>query len=91
MSQVIVTEDNLNDKRARSREQEHNIDRDSYLGRWKKATDATKPSFAAAAIGIAALPIIGFWAFILFLMSICLTAFVGIMRGLGMIFSAFRK
>ena len=91
MSQVIVTEDNLKEKRAKTAEQERNIDRDSYLTKWKKSTDATKFNPAIAVIGVVVLPIVGFWAFILLLLSTCLTVFVGIMRGLGMLLSSFRK
>lgn len=91
MSQVIVTNDNFQEQRQRSREQERKIDRNAFLNRWKKATDATRPSIGAIAIGFVLLPVIGFWALILLFMSACLTLFVGLLRGLGLIISQLRK
>jgi len=61
MSQVIVTEDNLNTQRRNSAVQEHHIDREGQFKKWRR-NDITGFDPIAAAAGVAAAPfVVLFW------------------------------
>ncbi len=84
MSQVIVTEDVLSDKRNISRAQEEKISQDSRIGKWSKSDISGKDPLATIA-GIAFLPILAVWAGILFMMMVMMTCLRYLFKGLGLI------
>ncbi len=69
MSQVIVTNDNLKEKRTQSSEQEHQIDRDAVVMRWRLSS-VTGKSPVLAVIGLLFLPVALFWGFLLLLIGL---------------------
>lgn len=69
MSQIASTKDQLTVLRQRSAKQEDQILREIRIVSWQKS-DATKVLLAERVIGILALPVLLFWAFILTTLSI---------------------
>jgi hypothetical protein len=85
LSQVIVTNDSLKQKRERSAEQEHRIDRESQFARWRKS-DITGKDYVESAVGYALLPIVALWAFLTGVIALMLTACEYLFKVLGAIF-----
>lgn len=69
MSQVIIEEDQLKEKRLKTREQERRIDRESVHAKWQIGGTAGL-SFIARAAGIALLPVALLWAGFIALISL---------------------
>ncbi len=90
MSQVIVTDDNLNAKRQRTRVQEQNIEKEGAYDHWRMAS-LTQMRPLAALIAIASLPIVAFWMFLLSLIGISLSAFTFLLKVLGKVFGSSSK
>lgn len=63
MSQVIVTNDNLKEKRQRSRDQELKISTEAQFQKWRR-DDVTKPDAFQRVVGFLTYPIVGLWAMI---------------------------
>ena len=84
MSQVIVTEDVLQDKRDASRIQEEKITQDSRIRKWSKSDISGKDPIAML-VGIAFLPVLAAWTCILALMMFMMTCLRYLFKGLGMI------
>lgn len=61
MSQVIVTNDKLNEKRLNSRKQELNIKKEDKFTRWRR-DDVTKSDALQRFIGLVVTPILALWA-----------------------------
>lgn len=61
MSQVIVTNDKLSERRRNSRDQELRINKEDRFAVWRRS-DVTKPDAFQRALGFAVLPILGLWA-----------------------------
>jgi hypothetical protein len=82
MSQVIVTNDNLNKEREFTRQQEHKISKEAMYQRWRLANvNQMRP--LAVLIGLASVPVVFFWGFLLLLMGASLSIFIGILKVLG--------
>ena len=62
MSQVIVTEDRLKEKRQKSAAQEQRIGRDD-LDRFRRS-DVTKQDPAATVLGLVLMPLFGVWTLV---------------------------
>lgn len=84
LSQVIVTEDKLSDKRKQSRDQEHRIKVESQLARWRR-DDVTKPDPVKKIIGLLATPVLGIWAGLATLIVAAMLLMRAFLRGLGKI------
>lgn len=84
MSQVIITEDQLKDRRQQSAAQEHKINRDGVVARFRKS-DVTGFDPIKKAIGLAALPIVAIWSAILFAIGLAIGISGVIFRGIGKI------
>lgn len=82
MSQVIVTQDNLLDRRQRSREQERHIDTDAQFVKWKRS-DVTGPDVFRKTVGLAVMPVLGLWAICGGIMAAALGLLRSIFRALG--------
>lgn len=85
MSQVIVTNDPLRPRREKSREQEHQIDKEGMYQKWRKP-DIPHPSLVLKALGLVFLPIVVIWAVLVACMSYALVIVVYILKFLGRIF-----
>lgn len=84
MSQVIVTNDALAEKRKRSAEQEKKIDVNGRFSKWQMSDISGKDPFATV-VGIASLFILGFWFFLGGIATAIAYVFRGVMRGMGML------
>ena len=84
LSQVIVTNDALADKRKRSAEQEKKIDTESRFQKWRRS-DISGRDPVATFVGLASLLIVAFWFFIGGLATVIAYLFRGVMRLLGAI------
>ena len=82
MSQVIVTQDNLLDKRQRSREQEKHIETEEQFVKWKRS-DVTGPDAFRKTVGMAVMPILGLWAILGGIMAAALGLLRWFFRVLG--------
>jgi hypothetical protein len=71
VSQVIVTNDNLRERRQRTRGQEAKIDRESAMARFRFG-DITGRDPVEILIGVALLPVVAFWAFITAISTVAL-------------------
>jgi hypothetical protein len=85
LSQVIVTDDKLKQKREKSAEQELRIDREGQFQRWRR-NDITGKDMVATAIGFAALPVVGLWAFLTAMIAAMLTLCQYLFKVLGAAF-----
>lgn len=84
MSQVVVIEDSLKERRDKSKKQEDQINREDMFKRWRK-NDITGKDFVAMTIGIVAIPLFVCWAIILGLISLIVWGFKYLMLGIGAI------
>jgi hypothetical protein len=82
LSQVIVTQDNLLDKRQRSRDQERKIDTADQFEKWRRS-DVTGPDVFKKTVGLAVMPVLGLWAIICGIMTAALGFLRVIFRVLG--------
>jgi len=84
VSQVIVTKDQLSEKRAASRVQEIAIDSDSVYQRWRivKIKPGSPLMFMFA---VAALPIVAFWALLMVGFAFAIGLSTWVFKGLGKI------
>ena len=82
MSQVIVTEDSLADKRRASAEQEQKIDVSSRFKQWRRS-DITGRDLFATAVGLAVLPPLAFWFFLGSLATAIMYAVRYVLKALG--------
>ena len=73
MSQVIVTQDRLRQRREASGQQERTIEREAEFAKWRRS-DITGRDPVAAAVGFAVLPIVALWGLLCGLMVIVLEA-----------------
>ncbi len=87
MSQVIVTDDNLREKRQHTRQQELNISTEAMYGRWRIA-NVKQMRPLAALIAIASVPVVVFWGFLLLFIGLSLSAFTVILQVLGKVFGS---
>lgn len=90
MSQVIVTNDTLKQKREKSAEQEHRIDREGQFQHWKRS-DITGKDLPKIAIGFAVLPIAALWAFLTGLIALMLTICEYGFKVLGSVFGGKKR
>jgi hypothetical protein len=83
VSQVIVTQDNLSERREASRKQERMIDTDSGVKKWQLG-DIVKgdPGFRKFLL-VALSPLFAFWGILMIGVSFALGLFSFIMRVLG--------
>ena len=79
MSQVIITHDALQSSRDRTHMEENKIVRMELPVRWIQS-DVTHTMFIEKLIGVACLPILGIWAFLLGSISIALSLCLGVFR-----------
>lgn len=83
LSQVIVTDDKLRDKRSKSKDQELKILKEAQFSRWRR-DDVTKPDVFKRTVGLLTFPILGLWAMICGLIyivvKVCKVAF-GLLGG----------
>lgn len=84
MSQVIVTSDNLNAKRAKSKGQEDRISTEDDFRKWKRS-DVTGSDPVAKLIGLAVLPIVVLWGLLCGVMALIVTVVNCLFKGLGRI------
>jgi len=82
LSQVVVTDDKLKDKRDQSREQERRIDVRSVTKKWLRS-DISGRDPIATAVGIAVLPIVAIWSFLGAFITVMLLAVRFLMVGIG--------
>ena len=82
MSQVIVTHDNLDAKRAASRKQEDAISREAQFDRWRR-NDITGKDPVASLIGYALMPIIALWGLVCGAMVLMLTLVKYVFQAIG--------
>ena len=82
MSQVIVTQDKLLDKRQRSREQEKHIETNEQFAKWRRS-DVTGPDLFRKTVGMAVMPILGLWAIVGGIMAAALGLLRWIFKSLG--------
>ncbi len=90
MSQVIVIDDELKQKRDKSAEQEHRIDIEGQFAHWKRS-DITGKDLVATAIGFAVLPIVALWAFLTGLIAGMLTLCRFAFKALGSVFGGKKR
>lgn len=86
MSQVVVENDNLRDRRQASREQERQIAKNAYLTKWQR-NDVTKTKPIEKLIGLAVLPILALWSLIAGLGGFVLWVLTSLFNFLGKLFS----
>ena len=82
MSQVIVEEDGLNEKRERSKLQERKIDTIGDFAKWQKGGQQGQALIAKLA-GIAILPVALFWSLLYFIGTAVITVFARLFDMLG--------
>lgn len=82
MSQVVVVDDNLKDKRLSSKKEEKAIDRDSQFRKWQMS-DITGPSLVLKLIGLATMPIVFFWSILGLLSGLALAIAMAIFNGIS--------
>ncbi len=85
MSQVILVNDNLKDKRLRSRQQEQKIDRTSQFNHWRK-NDITKPNPLLRLAGLVFVPVVAFWSLLWALIGMSLGAVLVVFKFIGKMF-----
>ena len=90
MSQVIVTQDKLLDKRQRSREQEKNIETDEQFAKWRR-TDVTGPDIFRKSVGLAVMPILGLWAILGGIMAAALGLLRAVFKAFGQVLGGKRN
>lgn len=90
MSQVVVTEDSLKQRRLRSGEQERQIDRESQFKKWQ-LSDITGFDPIAALVGVAVLPVVAIWYVLSFLVRIAVYIGIGFSRALGALIGPMKK
>ncbi len=74
MSQVIVTEDQLKDKRLKSGAQERAIERESGFDQWRRS-DVTKADGFKRVVGLGTYPIVALWSVLLGLIYLVVQVF----------------
>jgi len=84
LSQVIVTNDALKQRRAKSREQEHQISRDESFEHWRRS-DITGHDRFKAMVGYAVVPVLVLWGVLAGLGAIVLDILNVIFKVLGRI------
>lgn len=84
LSQVVVTNDTLKRKRERSREQEHQIDRESGFSRWRRNDITGKDPFASM-VGFAVTPILALWGLLCGAIAVTVTVLRYLFRLLGQV------
>jgi uncharacterized protein YecA (UPF0149 family) len=82
MSQVIVENDVLREKRAQSAVKEHAIDREGEFRKWQMS-DITKFDPVFAAVRIAALPIFAVWWLLSQIIRLAIVVASGISFAIG--------
>lgn len=87
MSQVIVTDDNLREKRQFTRQQEMKISTEDMYARWRIA-NVKQMRPLGLLIGLASLPIVAFWGLLLVLIGFSLSIFTFALQILGKIFGS---
>lgn len=76
MSQVIVTQDQLTDKRRRSGQEEHRIETNAQFAKWRRS-DVTGFDPVRRAVGLAVMPILGLWG----VLALLLTGIMEVLKG----------
>jgi len=84
MSQVIITNDSLREKREASRLAEKRINRDVITKSWMMPTLPKRDPIAMIA-GVLAIPIAAFWAVMIAFLSLMMGAVLWLFRGLAKI------
>ena len=84
MSQVVVTEDSLKARRLKSGDQEKNIDREGLFNHWRRS-DISGFDPVAAAVGVAALPVLVSWYIIGTIVKIAIYVSIGVSRFVGIL------
>jgi hypothetical protein len=87
MSQVVVTEDNLKQRRLRSGEQEKRIDREGQFRKWLKS-DITGFDPIAAVVGLAVLPVVAIWYILSTIVKVAIFVSIGFSRMIGTLLSS---
>lgn len=90
MSQVVVTDDNLKQRRLRSGDQERQIDRESQFKKWLKS-DITGFDPVAALVGLAVLPVVAVWYALASLVKLSVYVAIGFSRVLGSLIGSIIK
>lgn len=90
MSQVIVTNDKLTDKRQKSRDQERKIKVEDMFARWRR-DDVTKPDPFKKMVGLAVTPVLAIWAALCALMAGVMFVTRSIFKGLGRVIGGSRS
>jgi hypothetical protein len=90
LSQVIVTQDKLLDKRQRSREQEKNIETNEQFAKWRRS-DVTGPDAFRKLVGLAVMPILGLWAILGGIMATALGLLRAVFKAVGQILGGKRN
>jgi hypothetical protein len=90
LSQVIVTQDKLFDKRQRSREQEKHIETNAQFAKWRRS-DVTGPDAFRKTVGLAVTPILGLWMILGGIMAAALGVLRWIFRALGQVLGGKRN
>jgi hypothetical protein len=85
MSIVIVTKDQLNQKRDFTRNQEQHIDKEQMFQKWR-LSDVTKPSLVLKVIGMAFMPIVIFWGVLMVGVSFAMSLLLVTLKGLSKVF-----
>ena len=91
MSQVIVTEDKLSERRSSSREQEQKIDINTIHTRWHKNDIAPHDLMVRRIAFVVFLPLFIFWGLLVFAMSVAVFFFSSLMKLLGAMVPARHK
>ncbi len=86
MSQVVVQNDRLKEKRQKTLAEEKGITKDLYFARFRKTSDATKTTMVERVIGLAVLPVAAFWGLLTTILSAGVAFSIGIFRILGSLF-----
>ena len=85
MSQVIVTNDDLNSRRSTAAEQEKRIPVEGEFAKWQRS-DVVGFDPIKSAVGLAVLPIVAIWGFILGCISVAFGFAAVLSRVVGSIF-----
>ncbi len=83
MSQVIVTDDLLKQKRESTRAQEAKISREEMFTRWRKSNIVGKKDPVKFVITLALLPVLALWALLTGFIYVVIAICEGIFKVLG--------
>ena len=82
MSQVVVTEDNLSERRQASKLQESRIEREASFAKWRRSDISGRDPIAFLA-GLAFAPIAAIWTVFALVIAVIFSVFKVIFKAIG--------